>query len=762
MNKQYRYCFKTKKLVEKSDGDEHIPPKKTENNIERVIVDGTNVRVVSKTASIYKEFDDFFTGIPTMLNSLQLPQSKYKEVVEMMKGFVSRTHDLCTKLNESDGNVCQSSAADTSTKYSLDKLKSIDSTFKLKSFIRKNPFYVAPEEVAIGLRWKKPQVNEETQIPDHQMKESTFQFVSPIKSLEAMFLDPDFTKCYINYNLNEKHKCVDGVYKDFCCGSVCRSKEIFDNPLSLKIQLGSDDFEVCCALKSKSNIHKTCATYMQILNMPAEYRSKNNSMQLVALCNSAYLKKDGTSYNYIAQKIVAEVRQLEQTGILVDGHVIKGSIINVSCDNLGANSTFGFTESFNGTHYCRHCECTSTECRKQTKEQRHKLRTKRSYESLVDVAEGLDKMDLKKTKGIKRLCVFNELAYYHTIDNVCVDLMHDFNEGVILYCLHDFFSHIISNKTLTVGEIQQRVRDFGYSQTHKYNTPSLINLDKHNLNQSASQIYTLMIHIPFIFNDILAKCDQFWLPVQSLLECMQIVYSQSITESDIKTLKEKVTVHLKSVQEVNKRECTPKHHFLTHYPGNIEKMGPPINLWTMRMEAKHKVFTEILKRKKNFINPAKTMAENHQKTSCNAPVCNVDTTASLRSGEFAKTLQYSKFKDILIKEFGAEHATQLRNHKFANYCDIQYREGNFIVVNRNLCRIVHIISDGSKVKFICQPFEIVRKDISRVSVVVEISDQNAFILDVKHLENKLVCFHIFVSNEYHIIANKLFVASLLD
>lgn len=345
MNKQYRYCFKEKKLAKISDDHEIIPPRNTEKNIEKVIVDGANVRVVSKTASIYKYFDDFFIEIPTILCSLQLPQSKYKEVVEMMKSVVRHTHVLYTKLKECD----HSNAADASTEYSLDKLKSIDSTYKFKSIIKKNLFYVAPEEVAIGLRWKKPKVNEETQIPDHQMKEYTFQFVSPIKSLKAIFSDPDFVKCYVYYNLNKKHKCIDGVYEDFCCGSVCRSKEIFDDPLSLKIQLSVDDFEPCCALKSKSNIHKTCATYMQILNMPAEYKSKNN---------------------YIAQKIVDEMRVLEQTGILVDGHVIRGSIINVACDNLGANSIFGYTESFNATYYCRHCEYTLAECQKQTKEKK--------------------------------------------------------------------------------------------------------------------------------------------------------------------------------------------------------------------------------------------------------------------------------------------------------------------------------------------------------------------------------------------------------
>lgn len=398
------------------------------------------------------------------------------------------------------------------TDYVLNKLKSIDTAYKLKSEIKKNVLYIPPAEVAISLNWKKPKFNEKTQIPSHTLKQSTFQYVSPIKILNALFLDQKFKECYMNYNLYEKHKCTPGVFQDFCCGSVCKNNEVFNDPLSLKIQLGTDDFEVCCALKSKANKHKMCATYMQIRNMPPSYRSKLDNIHLVALCNSSYLKSDDTTYDYIAEKVVRDLKEIEDRGILVDDRFIKGSLINHAGDNLGLNSIFGYTESFSASYYCRHCECTQADCQKQTRENKTKMRMKESYEKLVDIAENLGKIDLKKTKGIKRNNKFNELKFFHTIDNVCVDLMHDFNEGIVLNCLHDFFDIIIANKILTVHQIQRRVRDFNYSQVsqeHKFNIPSLIVLEKHNLNQCASQIYCLIIHMPFIFHDIQDKIEEF-------------------------------------------------------------------------------------------------------------------------------------------------------------------------------------------------------------------------------------------------------------
>lgn len=158
-----------------------------------------------------------------------------------------------------------------------------------------------------------------------------------------------------------------------------------------------------------------CATYMQITNMPVEYKPKLDNVYLVAICNSANLKSDDTPYNFIAEKIVSNIALLQKNGIAVDGRNIKGSLIHVACDNLGANMIFGFTESFSATYCCRHCECAITECQKLTNEVKGKMRTIESYEKLADIAENIAKLDLKKTKGIKKTCKFNDLEYYHII-----------------------------------------------------------------------------------------------------------------------------------------------------------------------------------------------------------------------------------------------------------------------------------------------------------------------------------------------------------
>lgn len=758
MQKSYRYCFQTKKLVPitiENDQNHVIPAKNVKiENIQ--FNDDGNVRVETKTASIYGEFNRFFENIPNRLSALNLTHSKYISIIDLLNEMLRQSEHLCAKISEHSNDAC---AHKTGIEYVLKKLKKIDTNYKLKKIIKSHPMYVKPVELAVDLKWKKPKINDKTQIPSHSITQTTYQFVSPIETLLASFSNEDFKSSYLEYNLKDKHVCKDNEYRDFCCGSVCKSKKIFEDPLSLKIQLGTDDFEICCPLKSKATVHKICATYMQIRNMPIEYRSKLDSIHLVALCESSNIKPSDITYDFIAKKIVNEIRVLERDGINVGGQIIKGSVSDVAADNLGANNIFGYTECFVASYSCRHCECSKEECHVKTAEIKSKMRTQRSYNKCVEAAENSQKLDLKMTKGIKRSCNFNNLEYYHVIDNVSVDLMHDFNEGVVSYALHDFFEHIIKKRILSLGEIQSRVRDFCYSIVHKYNTPSLISVEKNHLNQNASQIYCLMIHIPFIFYDIREKILEYWPPIQTLLGCMQIVYSDSITESEIKTLERRVSSHLKCVREVNERSLTMKHHFMLHYPNSIRKMGPPIKSWTMLIEAKHKVFTEIAKSKKNFKNTCKTVANCHQDRACKYPSLKARTVPSVKYSNFMKTMEFKKYEKIIAENVAPDSVISLHVHNFFKYDYIVYRVGNFIIFNDQLCRILHIISNGPKILLIVSIYYVIREDDFCLSLIVDTSNENT-IFDFELLVDKKVYYHVYLNGQVHIIANILSVARI--
>lgn len=773
MDKKYKYCFREKKLVEYTPHGADFSNKSNEKLVD-VVFNGDSAKAMTETATIYKNCNDFFSYLPAEMRSLNLTRENYEKTMDIIINVVEYAKSLSVKLVQKNCNISNVvyENINKGAEHVLDKLKEIKTNKRLKKSIRKSPFYVEPIEKSIGLKWKNAIVDPETQIPDHGLIQSTFQYVSILETLKSLFGNKEFIEAYLKFNLHEKRKCVSGVYEDFCCGSIYPSIDIFKDPCSLQIVIGSDDFEVCCPVKTKATKHKVNATYFQIQNMPIEFRSKLNNIYLVALCSSINFKSDEYNYNHIAELIVDEISQLENDGLVIEPKILteinieqtrlKGTLINIGVDNLGASVVMGFVESFAATYFCRHCECAKSECQVMTKENKRKRRNIVKYEHHVDMAEDNNaKPDVIATMGVKRRCKFNELMYFHILNNMSLDIMHDVNEGVVAYCLHDFFDAIVKKaKIVSETELKQRVRDFNYGSTKRYNNPSIVSLEKHNLNQNASQLYCLIIHLPFILFDLKNKVEQYWQPVQTLLDCMCVLYSTKISECNLKSLEKSIQLHLKSVQEVFKRSLTPKHHFLVHYPEYIRRMGPPIHLWTMRFESKHRVFTEISRRKMNFINLTKTLATEHQERTCKVPTLVAEIKTSKSSGQFSKSMQFQRFEAVLKRDIGPKYI-ETKVHNFANYDNIKYRQGCLLVENGRIYEINNILSLNSNVFFLCHLHKICRRDKFSNSLVIEKVDFSTIVLNFDKLENKLVFDKIYVNGENFVIADKLVVANLI-
>lgn len=157
------------------------------------------------------------------------------------------------------------------------------------------------------------------------------------------------------------------------------------------MQIGINEFELCCALKSKTGANKICAVYFQIRNLPIEYSSKLNCIFLVALCKSQDLKLDDEYFDNIAYHIVADLKKMESNGFFVEnkGH-FKAALTNICFDNAGGKMVLGFRESFNSDYYCSTFECNKDECRAEVTQLTHTLRSKLSYQEFFSQLNGSD------------------------------------------------------------------------------------------------------------------------------------------------------------------------------------------------------------------------------------------------------------------------------------------------------------------------------------------------------------------------------------
>lgn len=90
---------------------------------------------------------------------------------------------------------------------------------------------------------------------------------------------------------------------------------------------------------------KMCAVHRVIANLPGKYRSALNSIQLALLCNAATVKECG--YDKILHPLLCDLASIEQHGVYIEhlGKSVKGTVLYVSADNLGAHSHRSFMKA---------------------------------------------------------------------------------------------------------------------------------------------------------------------------------------------------------------------------------------------------------------------------------------------------------------------------------------------------------------------------------------------------------------------------------
>lgn len=489
-----------------------------------------------------------------------------------------------------------------------------ETTYKFNKKISSSVSYVHPEERAVGTRVElKHDPNTKIAVP--RTIQSTCQYIPIRESLNALFANDRFRYEYLKYYC-EKHTCIDGQYTNFCCGEIYKESELFSSdPYTIQIQIFTDDFEPCSPLQSKAGVHKLTAVYFAIKNCPINFQSKLNFIQLVCLCYSDDINKSTQAdFNNIWQLVVEDMNLLEREGISVESMTIKAAICYPSFDNLGANISLGFAGSFFADCFCRFCECNSLECSTITREIESKNRTEEYYAYRLKIIESLEKVDYRRTCGVKRDCLLNELKYFHVTKIISADILHDIYEGAMPFVLKLTIELMVTSKIAKKDEIIRMIQFFDFGEMNRKNIPSILALNKSNLGQNGAQMKCLFSNIPFIFAKFknIEKLTIVWKCIELMAKISQIVHSFEISSDNLNELDDTIAAFLNSVQVIFGVRLIPKLHNLVHYCRIIKTMGPIAYMNTQRFESKHKVFKQIISRSPNFINTCKTLAIRHQ------------------------------------------------------------------------------------------------------------------------------------------------------
>lgn len=81
-----------------------------------------------------------------------------------------------------------------------------------------------------------------------------------------------------------------------------------------------------------------------------------------------------------------------------------------------------------------------------------------------------------------------------------------------------------------------------------------------------------------------------------LKDIVELVVAPTHTDESIDYLEFKISDHRHKYQDLFPDvPLLPKHHFLEHYPQLIRAFGPLVGHWTLRFEAKHSFFKQVIR-----------------------------------------------------------------------------------------------------------------------------------------------------------------------
>lgn len=149
--------------------------------------------------------------------------------------------------------------------------------------------------------------------------------------------------------------------------------------------------------------------------MPSQYRSVLTSIYLATLCKANDAKEFG--YERILEPLLQDLCVLEKQGLFLSsvGKFVRGSVLCVVADNLGAHSISGLVESFSGPYICRFCLGHHSDFqKKEVQSGEFPLRTKESYRAHVDSVKS--DTTLLHAFGVKKACPLTEkLEHFHCV-----------------------------------------------------------------------------------------------------------------------------------------------------------------------------------------------------------------------------------------------------------------------------------------------------------------------------------------------------------
>ncbi|XP_034231743.1 uncharacterized protein LOC117639894 [Thrips palmi] len=517
--------------------------------------------------------------------------------------------------------------------------------------------YVSPKEIYFGL--------------NEAGKKRVAQYVPIRDTLTLLLKDPDLKEMVLKSF--DKGEGDPSVLSDYTDGSAYKHHQTqHSDGKCIQIHLFQDAFAFNPFGPSTGD-HKPIGFYYSVGNLPSEYRTKLDLIQLVYLVLEKDTQPtrqeviDGEDVLKRALKpLLDELKDLKLNGIEINGEKIPVCLMFMIGDNLGQHTMGGYVRSFSAHYFCRFCPISKEEFNLIPYEVKP-WRTPDEYDQFVEKASKLHKEQkaeaiaaakkkaLQKAReqaekvtsrgsapasksliktilskhAMKKVCGVNfkgvkyhpspfnsELLNFHVASPAQVPCVgHDLFEGIFKYVTARVLNYFITvKKYFDLPCLNRRIKKFKCQGRDKHDPPKpLKSLDE--LCGNAVQNWNFIRLLPFIISDLIKdKQDPVWQLFLKLKEITEYVAAPKITFIQVAYLKTMIREFISTVKLLEKyfAKCfIPKLHGLAHIADLIAKVGPLLQLGTLRYETFHIQFKRYAHACRSFINITSTLANKY-------------------------------------------------------------------------------------------------------------------------------------------------------
>jgi hypothetical protein len=227
--------------------------------------------------------------------------------------------------------------------------RGLETEGKRRRKIAKSICYVAPESKSLGPSTRSVTVASGSS--QTKFVEDTFQFV-PLRKQMKVLLE---NTCLMAKILECKES-ENRLLRSVLDGTYIKNLPPSDVPV-VWILLFYDDLETANALGPHAVIHKLACFYFSIVNVSPKYSSALRNVFLAAVAKTVDVKHYGI--DRVTETLLDQFKDLENNllEVTTDNYTgpVRIRLCQVTGDNLGLHSLFGFVECFVANFPCRRC-----------------------------------------------------------------------------------------------------------------------------------------------------------------------------------------------------------------------------------------------------------------------------------------------------------------------------------------------------------------------------------------------------------------------